>query len=59
MQKKLGMPKSTVRHNAQIGKYSISAKKAQFGPSTHIINAASFWKILSTKEGELRFLRNQ
>jgi hypothetical protein len=45
--KKLGTPKSNARHNAQIGKYSTSAKKAQFLPSTHVINAASFVMIAS------------
>jgi hypothetical protein len=50
VKQKLGAPKSTYQHNAQIGKYctiSTSAKKIQIPPSTHIINEASFVKIAS------------
>jgi hypothetical protein len=50
MKQKLGAPKSTYRHNAQIGKYRMiltSAKKIRFRPSTHIINEESFLKIAS------------
>ena len=38
---KLSAPKSTYRHNAQIGEYRMiltSAKKIRFRPSTHVIN---------------------
>jgi hypothetical protein len=31
-QKKLGAPKPTVQHNAQIGKYLISTKRHDFDP---------------------------
>ncbi len=44
------MPKSTYRHNTEIGKYCtilISAKKIWFWPSTHVNNEASFVKIAS------------
>jgi hypothetical protein len=50
VKQKLGVPKSTYRHNAQISKYRTiltSAKKLRFQPSTHIINEASFVKIMS------------
>jgi hypothetical protein len=50
MKQKLGAPKSTYRHNAQIGKYRmilISKKKIRFQPSTHVISEASFVKIPS------------
>ncbi len=50
MKQKLGVPKSTYRHNAQIGKYRMiltSKKKIQFWPSTHVIDEASFIKIAS------------
>jgi hypothetical protein len=50
MKQKLGMPKSTYQHNAQISKYCTiltSAKKIRCWPSTHIINEESFVKILS------------
>jgi hypothetical protein len=46
MKRKLGTPKSTAWHNAQIGEYLTSAKKAQFWPSTHVIDAASFVTIV-------------
>jgi hypothetical protein len=48
MKQKLGVPKSTYQHNAQIGKYRTiltSEKKIQFQPSTHVIDEASFVKI--------------
>jgi hypothetical protein len=48
VKQKLGTPKSTYRHNAQIGKYRMiltSKKKIQFLPSTHVIDEASFVKI--------------
>ncbi len=38
---KLSAPKSTYRHNAQIGEYRTiltSAKKIQYRPSTHVID---------------------
>ncbi len=50
MKQKLGTPKSTYRHNAQIGKYcmiSTSAKKIRPRPSTHVINEESLVKIAS------------
>jgi hypothetical protein len=50
VKRKLGAPKSTYRHNAQIGKYRTiltSKKKIRFLPSTHVINEASFVKITS------------
>jgi hypothetical protein len=50
MKQKLGTPKYTYQHNAQIGKYRTiltSAKKIRFRPSTHVINEASFVKIAS------------
>jgi hypothetical protein len=50
VKQKLGTPKSTYRHNAQIGKYRTiltSKKRYDFLPSTHIINEASFVKIAS------------
>ncbi len=50
MKRKLGTPKSTYRHNAQIGEYSAiltSTKKIRFRPSTHVIDEASFVKIAS------------
>ncbi len=50
MKQKLGMPKSTYRHNEQIGEYRMiltSAKKIRFWPSTHVIDEASFVKIAS------------
>jgi hypothetical protein len=50
VKRNLGAPKSTYRHNAQIGKYCTiltSAKKIQFQPSTHVIDEASFVKIAS------------
>ncbi len=50
MKRKLGAPKSTYQHNAQIGEYRTiltSAKKIQFRPSTHIIDEESFVKIAS------------
>jgi hypothetical protein len=48
VKQKLGAPKSTYWHNAQIGKYRrilTSKKKIQFWPSTHVIDEASFVKI--------------
>jgi hypothetical protein len=48
VKQKLGAPKSTYRHNAQIGKYRTiltSNKKIRFRPSTHVIDEASFVKI--------------
>jgi hypothetical protein len=48
VKRKLGVPKSTYRHNTQIGKYRTiltSKKKIRFLPSTHIINEASYVKI--------------
>jgi hypothetical protein len=48
VKRKLGAPKSTYRHNAQIGEYRTiltSKKKIQFRPSTHVIDEASFVKI--------------
>jgi hypothetical protein len=48
VKQKLGAPKPTYQHNAQIGKYRTiltSAKKIQFQPSTHVINEKSFVKI--------------
>ncbi len=45
---KLGAPKSTYRHNAQIGKNRTiltRAKKIRFWPSTHVIDEESFVKI--------------
>jgi hypothetical protein len=50
VKQKLGAPKSTYRHNAQISEYRTiltSKKKLQFQPSTHVINEASFIKIAS------------
>jgi hypothetical protein len=50
MKQKLGAPKSTYQHNAQIGKYRLiltSKKKTQFQPSTQIIDEASFVKLAS------------
>jgi hypothetical protein len=50
VKRKLSAPKSTYRHNAQIGEYGTmltSKKKIQFLPSTHVINEASFIKIAS------------
>jgi hypothetical protein len=50
VKQKLGAPKSTYRHNAQIGEYRTiltSEKKIQFCPSTHVIDEASFVKIAS------------
>jgi hypothetical protein len=50
VKRKLGAPKSTYQHNAQIGKYRTiltSAKKIRFRPSTHVIDKASFVKIAS------------
>jgi hypothetical protein len=50
MKQKLGVPKSTYQHNAQIGEYCTiltSAKKIRFRPSTHVIDEASFVKIAS------------
>jgi hypothetical protein len=50
VKQKLGAPKSTYRHNAQIGEYCTiltSAKKIRFQPSTHVIDEASFVKIAS------------
>jgi hypothetical protein len=50
VKRKLGTPKSTYRHNAQIGKYRMiltSAKKIQFCPSTHVMDEAGFVKIAS------------
>jgi hypothetical protein len=50
MKRKLGAPKTTYQHNAQIGKYrtiSTSAKKIRFLPSTHVIDEESFVKIAS------------
>jgi hypothetical protein len=50
VKQKLGVPKSTYRHNAQIGKYRTiltSAKKIRFRPSTHIIDKENFVKIAS------------
>jgi hypothetical protein len=50
VKQKLGTQKPTYQHSAQIGKYCkilISAKKIRFGPSTQIINEASFIKIAS------------
>jgi hypothetical protein len=50
VKQKLGAPKSTYQHNAQIGEYCTiltSKKKIQFRPSTHIIYEASFVKIAS------------
>jgi hypothetical protein len=50
VKQKLGEPKSTYRHNTQIGEYRTiltSAKKIQFRPSTHVIDEASFVKIAS------------
>ncbi len=48
--KNLARQKSTYRHDAQIGKYRTiltSAKKIWFWPSTHVIDEASFVKIMS------------
>jgi hypothetical protein len=48
VKQKLGTPKSTYRHKAQIGKYCTiltSKKKIRFGPSTHVTDEASFVKI--------------
>jgi hypothetical protein len=49
VKQKLGAPKSTYRHNAQIGKYHaiLTSKKRRFRPSTHVINEASLVKIAS------------
>jgi hypothetical protein len=50
VKRKLGTPKSTYGHNAQIGEYRTiltSKKKIQFQPSTHAIDEASFVKIVS------------
>ncbi len=51
MKGKLGAPKSTYQHNAQIGEYRTiltSKKRCDFDPpSTHIIDEASFVKIAS------------
>jgi hypothetical protein len=50
VKRKLGTPKSTYQHNAQIGKHRTiltSAKKIQFRPSTHVIDEESFVKIAS------------
>jgi hypothetical protein len=50
VKQKLGAPKSTYQHNAQIGKYCTiltSTKKIRFRPSTHVINEESFVKIAS------------
>jgi hypothetical protein len=50
VKQKLGAPKSTYQHNAQIGEYRTiltSAKKIRFQPSTHVINEESFVKIAS------------
>jgi hypothetical protein len=47
VKQKLGAPKSTYRHNAQISEYLTSAKKLRFQPSAHVIDAASFLKIAS------------
>jgi hypothetical protein len=50
VERKLGAPKSTYQHNAQIGEYCTiltSKKKIRFQPSTHIIDEASFVKIAS------------
>jgi hypothetical protein len=48
VKQKLGAPKSTYGHNAQIGEYRTilnSAKKIRFWPSTHVIDEESFVKI--------------
>jgi hypothetical protein len=61
VKRKLGAPKSTYRHNAQIGKYCTiltSKKKIQFLPSTHVINEASLIK-LRAAAGKLKSLRIQ
>ncbi len=50
MKQKLGAPKSTYQHNAQIGEHCTiltRAKKIQFWPSIHIIDEESFVKIAS------------
>jgi hypothetical protein len=50
VKRKLGVPKSTYQHNAQIGEYRTiltSKKKIRFRPSTHVIDEASFVKIAS------------
>jgi hypothetical protein len=50
VKRKLGTPKSTYQHNAQIGEYCTiltSEKMIQFRPSTHVIDEASFVKITS------------
>ncbi len=50
MKRKLSTPKSTYRHNAQIGEYHMiltSAKKIQFWPSTHVMGEESLAKIAS------------
>jgi hypothetical protein len=50
VKRKLGAPKSTYQHNAQIGEYCTiltSKKKIRFLPSTHVIDEASFVKIAS------------
>jgi hypothetical protein len=50
VKQKLGTPKSTYRHSAQIGEYHTiltSAKKIRFCPSTHVIDEESFVKIAS------------
>jgi hypothetical protein len=48
VKQKLGAPKSTYLHNAQIGKYRTILtimKKIQFWHSTHIIDEENFVKI--------------
>jgi hypothetical protein len=50
VKQKLGAPKSSYQHNAQIDKYRTiltSKKKILFQPSTHVIDEASFVKIAS------------
>ncbi len=61
MKRKLGAPKSTYRHNAQIGKYRTiltSANKIRFRPSTHVIDEENFVKLQVTA-GKLKSLRIQ
>jgi hypothetical protein len=61
MKRKLGAPKSTYRHNAQIGKYRTilnSKKKIQFDPLLMSSMKQALKKLLATS-GKLKSLRLQ
>jgi hypothetical protein len=58
VKQKLGAPKSTYRHNAQIGKYLLVQKRYDFDPLLTSLMQQALYKLQATA-GKLKSLRVQ